>query len=192
MEFKPGDGVIYKGRNDNLLTHGKRYVVQTTRIPPNGSGPNAIIEGFYEDGRKPLKGISPNDCKLATKETNMNPTTPSTPSPEKQAAAIIKEAEDRAAKLLVDAAAAEAAKADAAAKAAWGAAIIEKLEYQRALAQTTDSLLGRIREVVVDGGAVANYPDFAKFRKELQPLAETYGVRIVLVGDKTQATLVKA
>lgn len=109
---------------------------------------------------------------------------------EKVAAAIKAEADAAATRVVQEAAArAEATQKLAAANAA-KQAVRDRLAYQRGLAQATDSLLGRIG-AVLDGGTVSNYEAFAKFRKELQPLASTYGIKIVLVGDKTQATLVK-
>ncbi|HVH93261.1 MAG TPA: hypothetical protein VM783_17990 [Candidatus Acidoferrum sp.] len=74
---------------------------------------------------------------------------------------------------------------------------IERDEFERRinaemeLASVTHTLLRDIR----DSGKIGRSPDtrcdFAKFRKELQPLAESYGYKIVLVGDKSLATLVK-
>lgn len=63
-------------------------------------------------------------------------------------------------------------------------ALAARLDYEEALARTTLNLLRYIRR----SDFAPDY-EFAKFRKELNPLAETYGFKLVLVGDKTRATL---
>lgn len=67
-------------------------------------------------------------------------------------------------------------------------ALLNKIEEQRQLAQATGVLLGEIRNAVC-GGRGAVFTALAKFRDELQPVAKSYGYKIVLVGDKTQAML---
>jgi hypothetical protein len=118
-------------------------------------------------------------------------------SPEKQAAAIVKAAEEQAAKLLAAAAEAEekaaveaALKAERDAVAAAKLARQQQLQQQRELAVATHALLTAI--VSLDSGAdgVTERETFAQFRKELQPLAKVYGYKIVLVGNKSKATLV--
>lgn len=78
--------------------------------------------------------------------------------------------------------AAEKAVADQAAAEALEA----RLQRDTDLANATVSLLSYIRL----NSSSANVP-FAKFRSELNPLALTYGYKLVLVGDKTRASLVK-
>lgn len=63
-------------------------------------------------------------------------------------------------------------------------ALAARLDYEEALARTTLNLLRYIRR----SDFAPDY-EFAKFRKELNPLAETYGFKLVLVGDKTRAAL---
>lgn len=63
-------------------------------------------------------------------------------------------------------------------------AVEARLDYEQALATATHELLQAIRN---RAGAIST--TFAKFRKELNPLAETYGFKLVLVGDKTRAAL---
>ena len=75
------------------------------------------------------------------------------------------------------------------AKAAELKAFNERIDYERDLAEATALLVVSIRRLRTAGECSA-YPTFARFRKELSPLAETYGVKIVLVGDKSKATLV--
>lgn len=76
----------------------------------------------------------------------------------------------------------EAQDADRAASAARFA----QIEQQKRLAQATYTLLNKIQAEVCDAN-----PVFAEFRPELQPLANSYGYKIVLVGDKTAAALVQ-
>lgn len=71
-------------------------------------------------------------------------------------------------------------------------ALNNRISYEVALANATIILLASLRSLLLgEVPSVAPQAVLAKFRKELQPLAETYGVKIVCVGDKTTATLVK-
>ena len=69
------------------------------------------------------------------------------------------------------------------------AALLRRVEYDIALAEDTISLLGAVSSLVSASGGCGHY-DLAEFRRQLQPLALTYGYKIVLVGDKTKAMLV--
>ena len=86
--------------------------------------------------------------------------------------------------LAIEAEAAEQAAAEAKARA-------DQLAYQLGLANATWALLTCIQSM--DGGESEVSAQFklANFRKELSPLAAAYGYKIVLVGDKTRATLSK-
>lgn len=109
---------------------------------------------------------------------------------------------DKAASLVAQAKLAEdAAKArDKAEKAAEQArvkaraekdATMARIGYHQALGTATLSLLESIKECVKTGGPVVPEKQFVQFRKELNPLAKSYGFAIVVVGDRTTATLVK-
>lgn len=63
-------------------------------------------------------------------------------------------------------------------------ALVARLDHEEALASATLELLRCIRR-----NDFSPSHQFAKFRKELNPLAETYGFKLVLVGDKTRATV---
>lgn len=70
-------------------------------------------------------------------------------------------------------------------------ALIARLNNDRALAVATQALIEAARDLVVYGQYTTTSADsFAKFRKELQPLASSYGLKIVLVGNRSRATLV--
>lgn len=85
--------------------------------------------------------------------------------------------------------AAHEARADEEAAAA-KQAISTRIDGEVALAKATLLLLSDVRTLCVHGMSTVPRTELAAFRKELQPLAETYGVRIVLIGDKSTATLV--
>lgn len=68
-----------------------------------------------------------------------------------------------------------------------------RIDNELALAQATHTLLTHIRQLVVDQARSVNGSKaLAIFIKELQPLAQTYGVKIVKVGNGELATLVLA
>lgn len=69
-------------------------------------------------------------------------------------------------------------------------ALEARLNHEQALCSATAALLGAIRTFGHTPGQATSRV-FAEFRKELTPLAESYGYKLVLVGDKTQATLTK-
>lgn len=75
--------------------------------------------------------------------------------------------------------------------AAISQALRDRIDSDRALASATSILLNGIEAVLLRGLNASNETVWAERRKELQPLAESYGCRIVLVGDKTKATLVR-
>jgi len=66
-----------------------------------------------------------------------------------------------------------------------------RIQYDIDLAASTSELLLQIRSDAGGWPSTVHSPAFSKFRKELQPLANAYGFKIVLVGDKTTATLVQ-
>lgn len=70
-------------------------------------------------------------------------------------------------------------------------AVQDRINFERDLASATITLLDEVRNVTLGVSVAAVSESFARFRKELQPLARTYGVKITLVGDKTKATLVR-
>lgn len=74
------------------------------------------------------------------------------------------------------------------------AALKAQFDNDRDLAQATIDLIFSAR--VLRTGIVApcsvREESLARFRKELAPLAESYGVKIVLTGDKSTATVVLA
>lgn len=85
-------------------------------------------------------------------------------------------------------AAAEAALADKTAREA----LSDRIDADCRLAAATISLLHEVARLRVHGLEPRCSDVLAKYRKELSALAESYGVRIVLVGDKTAAMLVLA
>ena len=102
------------------------------------------------------------------------------PAPEDQQAAV-----DAARAAL---AAAEAALADKTAREALAA----RIDADCKLAGATAALLHYVERLRVHGLEPRQSTQLAQYRKELSALAESYGVRIVLVGDKTAAMLVLA
>lgn len=93
----------------------------------------------------------------------------------------------------IDAHDAKLAEEQAAADAAMAErrALGERIQYEIALAEATSQLLAFIRSLLLSEVCVDSSTVFATFRKELQPLASTYGVKIVLIGQKDRATLVR-
>lgn len=88
--------------------------------------------------------------------------------------------------------AAAAAKAEVAEQlAAEKKTRVDKLEYQLGLANATLAVLRSIMSL--DSGVVeiTAQGQYAVFRKDLAPLVADYGYKIVLVGDKSRATLSK-
>jgi len=72
-------------------------------------------------------------------------------------------------------------------------AIEARIKEELALAEATQALLTHIRQLVVEQTRSVNgSKPLSRFIKELQPLAQTYGVRIVKVGNGELATLVLA
>lgn len=66
-----------------------------------------------------------------------------------------------------------------------------RTQYEVSLAHATLELLNTVRGIELFGHPPSLVCTFAKFRKELSPLAESYGYRIKLVGDKSVAVLTK-
>lgn len=87
--------------------------------------------------------------------------------------------------------AAKAAEAAAAKAKAAKDATMARIGYHQALGTATLSLLESIKESIKSAGPVVPEKQFVQFRKELSPLAKSYGFAIVVVGDRTAATLVK-
>lgn len=85
-------------------------------------------------------------------------------------------------------AAAEAALADKTARDA----LVDRTDADCKLACATAALLHEVVRLRVHGLEPQRSTQLAQYRKELSALAESYGVRIVLVGDKTAAMLVLA
>lgn len=71
-------------------------------------------------------------------------------------------------------------------------ALKDRLTYETKLAHATLTLLGEVRRMRVEQRQSEVFNALADFRKELSPLAATYGMKIVLVGDKTRAALTYA
>ena len=65
-----------------------------------------------------------------------------------------------------------------------------KIDAEIALAEATRTLLADIRVLLLANNLTYRRREFATFRKELTPIAASYDVKIVLVGDKSAATLV--
>lgn len=65
----------------------------------------------------------------------------------------------------------------------------KRIDYEYALAAATGRLLADIRNIELGHGTASQDAYLVQFRKELTPLAETYGFRIVLVGDRSVAVL---
>ena len=75
------------------------------------------------------------------------------------------------------------------------AAVKARFDYDEDLAVATLALIKDARALVFGGVSTTGNSSnrlLAKYRKELAPLAASYNVKIVLVGDKTTARLVLA
>lgn len=70
------------------------------------------------------------------------------------------------------------------------AALAAKIDAEIALAEATRTLLADIRVLLLTNNLTYRRKEFATFRKELTAIAGSYDVKIVLVGDKSAATLV--
>lgn len=68
-------------------------------------------------------------------------------------------------------------------------AVLQRIAEETLLAHATVTLLTAI-SAMTKGEGVTQQFGLAKFRQQLQPLAQSYGYKIVLVGDKTRATIV--
>lgn len=88
----------------------------------------------------------------------------------------------------LQAAADEAAEHEAA--QAQRAALDAQLNAMAALASAGLDLLSAVRSVRLQNYSNIQYQSLAKYRKELQPPANVLGCKIVLVGDRTTATVV--
>lgn len=107
--------------------------------------------------------------------------------------AAAKQAKEEAKKAAAARAAVLAADAIREAEEAARQALDARLKYEQELCHATRQLLMEIRSLVINGSAQPTpHTYFARFRKELQPLASTYGVKLVLIGMGQLATLVIA
>lgn len=82
--------------------------------------------------------------------------------------------------------------AEAQAREAEMQALAQRLSDDKSLALATSHFLNCAASLLQKGELVSPSEVLAKHRKALQPLAESYGLRIVLVGNKTTASLVLA
>lgn len=69
-------------------------------------------------------------------------------------------------------------------------ALQDTLNQHQELACAGVALISAVRTLRVYQGTVTPLRELARFRKELQPKANELGCKIVLVGDRTAATLV--
>lgn len=69
-------------------------------------------------------------------------------------------------------------------------ALAAKIDAEIALAEATRTLLADIRVLLLTNNLTYRRKEFTTFRKELTTIAASYDVKIVLVGDKSAATLV--
>ena len=118
------------------------------------------------------------------------PKRPEAPTPP-PAADPVKAAEKFAAELVATAIAKKEADDAAAALHEAAVAVQNRISTELKLADATSDLLKQVRRLIGGEVEVPSMFSLAEFRKELQPLAATYGFKIVLVGDKTKATLTK-
>lgn len=120
----------------------------------------------------------------------MSPTNPKPVTPESILADAAQAAEAMSAGMLAAAEAEAKALTEKQAKEAEASAIKAHFDYDEKLANATSLLIRSARELVVSKVTSLANENFATFRKELAPLAAGYGVKIVLIGDKTRAVLV--
>lgn len=64
-----------------------------------------------------------------------------------------------------------------------------RIDYELSLANATARLLADVQSIALGGGRADQSAYLVQFRKELAPLADSYGFSIVLVGDKSVAVL---
>lgn len=69
-------------------------------------------------------------------------------------------------------------------------ALAAKIDAEIALVEATYTLLADIRTLRLTDNLTYQRKEFATYRKELSDIAAAYDVKIVLVGDKSSATLV--
>lgn len=69
-------------------------------------------------------------------------------------------------------------------------ALKAKIDAEIALVEATYTLLADIRILRLTDNQTYQRKEFATYRKELSDIAASYDVKIVLVGDKSAATLV--
>lgn len=69
-------------------------------------------------------------------------------------------------------------------------ALEAKIDSEIALVEATYTLLSDIRILRLTDNQTYQRKEFAAYRKELSDIASAYDVKIVLVGDKSSATLV--
>lgn len=157
-------------------------LVKTSQIMlQHGAGRAAVDMHLHKLQMQPARFIDPTPQSMKGDTMSQIPMpAPQAPRPYAPQAAIGPSPEERIKQAQEALAQAEHAKAQEDARKA----VEARLDYEEHLARTTVDLLLAVRR-----GDFAPSYTFAKFRKELNPLAETYGFKLVLVGDKTRATL---
>lgn len=114
-----------------------------------------------------------------------------TPDPVAAAEEALREARQQAKENAAAERAALAAKEAADAVAATQQALRERLAHEAGLASATALLINDVRELLLNGAReVLACEAFATYVHELQPLAKSYGCKIVPVGDRKRGTLV--
>ena len=137
-----------------------------------------------------LLGLTSHGSRQGTTNNVPQPVLTTAQSIEKTAQAL----DDLKAKQKAEAKAAKEAEQQAAERAeakAARTALIERLTYEKRLAVATQVLLDSIRGIEIHGCKAQLVTQFAEFRDELNPLAQTYGFKLVLVGDKSVAVLTR-
>lgn len=157
-------------------------LVKTSQIMlQHGAGRAAVDMHLHKLQTQPARFIDPTTQPTKGDIMSQIPMpAPQAPRPYAPQAAIGPSPEERIKQAQEALAQAEQAKAQEDARKALEA----RLDYEQGLAYATGEMLQAIRN---RSGAIST--TFAKFRKELNPLAETYGFKLVLVGDKTRAAL---
>lgn len=163
-------------------------LVKTSEIMlKHGAGRAAVDMHLYKLQTQPARFIDPTPQPTKGDIMSQIPLpAPQAPRPYAPQASIGPSPEERIKQAQEALAQAEQAKAQEDAQKALEA----RLDHEEALCSATAALLGAIRTFGHTPGQATSRV-FAEFRKELTPLAESYGYKLVLVGDKTQATLTK-
>ena len=119
------------------------------------------------------------------------PHAPAPPDPVAAAEEALREAKQQAKENAAAERAALAAKEAADAQAATEQALRERLTHEAGLASATCLLISDVRNLLLNGHSeVRANTAYADYAYELQPLAKSYGCKIIPVGDRKQGTLV--